>query len=264
MEKTTASIIKKIGFYDSGLGGLFVMSHVARAFPNYTYIFLADEKNLPYGTKTVEALYEYAKSCLDFLIDQKECDIVVIACNTLSATVYERLVNEYRVSHPNVLLIDMITPTIDTLPEDTHYSVFGTLRTIESHVYQKGIQERFPNSTVGEYATIELATLIEKKQDTHEYLKSFKKQIGGDPHTCVLACTHYGLIEDVFKEIYPHTAFITQHAIMLDLLKFILHRESKELGEVSILTTQENPIFTEYAQEWFQGSTSVVVTVEKG
>jgi glutamate racemase len=263
MEKTTASIIKKIGFYDSGLGGLFVMSHVVKTFPNYDYVFLADEKNLPYGTKTVEALYGYAKACLDFLITKEKCDVVVIACNTLSATVYERLVEEHTVSHSNVLLIDIITPTIDALPQDTHYSVFGTLRTIESHVYQKGIQARFSNSTVSEYATVELATLIEKKQGTHTYLESFKEQVRSDSHTCILACTHYGLIEDVFKEIYPDATFVTQHAIMLDLLKFILHTGGEALGLVSILTTQENPIFTEYAHEWFQGSPPVVVSVEK-
>ncbi len=263
MEKTIATTIKKIGFYDSGLGGLFVMSHVVKTFPNYDYVFLADEKNLPYGTKTVEALYGYAKACLSFLIEQKECDVVVIACNTLSATVYERLVGEYRVTHPNVLLIDIITPTIDALSEDAHYSVFGTLRTIESHVYQKGIQARFSKSTVDEYATVELATLIEKKQSTHVYLESFKKEVRSDPHTSILACTHYGLIEDVFKEIYPHATFVTQHAIMLDLLKFILHTGGEQVGEVSILTTQENPIFTEYALEWFQGSTPVVVSLAK-
>ncbi len=251
MEKTTSHTIKKIGFYDSGLGGLFVMSHVVRTFPNYDYVFLADEKNLPYGTKIIEELYGYAKKCIDFLLNKEQCDIIVIACNTISATVYQKLAGEYQITHPNVLIIDIITPTIDALSEDSYFSVFGTPRTIDSQNYQKGVKERFANSIVQGYRTPDLASLIEEKADTTAYIESFKPGVIDTPHTCILACTHYGLVEEVFKKIYPNCTFITQHTIMLDLLKFILHPDPAIKGSVKIFTTRTNPVFTAYAKEWF-------------
>ena len=44
----------KIGFFDSGLGGLVVMNAVRTLLPQYDYVFYGDTANLPYGDKTEE------------------------------------------------------------------------------------------------------------------------------------------------------------------------------------------------------------------
>lgn len=255
--------IKKIGFYDSGLGGLFVMSHVQKAFALYDYTFLADEKNLPYGEKTHKELLEIARRCITFLIVEEKCDVVMIACNTLSATVYTTLEQEFKNTYPDVLLLDIITPTIDALPEAHEYVVFGTSRTIESHIYKNEIAKVYADSYVTEITTKDLASLIEKKESPKAYLTSFSELVPKNHATCILACTHYGLEREVFKKVFPFfDSIISQETIALNLFKFILHNNVIETQpQVVIYTTQKNPIFENYAKDWFEKSTVQVIDI---
>ena len=75
--------MSKIGVFDSGLGGLTVLFNLNNS---NEYVYVADQKNNPYGEKTIEQLLDYSKKIVDFLIS-KECDKIVIACNTVSANV---------------------------------------------------------------------------------------------------------------------------------------------------------------------------------
>lgn len=261
MNKTPHEI-KKIGVYDSGLGGLFVLSKLYKVFPGYDYVFIADEKNLPYGTKTIDELFVCARKCIDFLFNQEKCDIVIIACNTLSATVYETLQNEYRNSHKDQLLIDIITPTIDSIHQSDSYVVFGTPRTVESHLYRDELQKRFPKSIVVEFPTTELASLIEKKQDTVSYLSSIKEKISLNPTSCIFGCTHYGIVENSFKKVFPFfKKIVRQDTVLIDLMRFMLQENKKENGKVIIFSTALSVVFGEYAKEWF-GDNTIVNLIE--
>ena len=57
----------KIGIFDSGLGGLFLMKPVVEALPRYDYVYLGDTANLPYGDKSQEEIYRFTKRALDYL-----------------------------------------------------------------------------------------------------------------------------------------------------------------------------------------------------
>ncbi len=247
---TNAHAIKRIGFYDSGLGGLFVMRRVQKKFPNYDYVFLADEKNLPYGDKSISELLVFARACVSYLLDIEKCDVVMIACNTLSSTVFATLESEYRVSHPDVLLLDVISPTLDFLKEDTHFSIFGTPRTIESHVFTDGIIERFPSVRVDEYSMLELASMIERREDPTHSITAMSRQVFQEPHTLVLACTHYGIILDVFQKVFKKSYIVSQDTIVVDMLCFILH-SGGNAGSIVLYSTKENKVFNTYAHEWF-------------
>jgi glutamate racemase len=254
----TKHSIQKIGVYDSGLGGLFVLSKIYEHFPGYDYVFIGDEKNLPYGSKSIEELFTYARSCLDFLFTKEKCDVVIIACNTLSATVYETLQKEYAKTHRDQLLIDVITPTIDALSEASSFVVFGTPRTVDSHIYKNEVSKKFSKAEIQECATPMLASLIEAKEDTTSYISSFKGQISNHSAVGILACTHYGLVENTFKEVFPNfSTIIKQDVILLDLMRFILNPK-KEHGSISVYVTKTNPIFDTYTKEWFNSSVSLV------
>ena len=43
-----------IGIFDSGIGGLSVLHHALKVFPNEQFLFFADKKHVPYGEKTSE------------------------------------------------------------------------------------------------------------------------------------------------------------------------------------------------------------------
>ena len=83
----------KIGVFDSGVGGLTVLKEIYKYYPNEDYIYIGDNKNLPYGEKTKEQLLMYASKIFDYFIKEK-VNIVVIACNTMCSNVFSKLTNK--------------------------------------------------------------------------------------------------------------------------------------------------------------------------
>jgi len=48
----------KIGILDSGIGGLTVLKECLKLIPNHEYLYFADSKNAPYGTKSKNQVLE--------------------------------------------------------------------------------------------------------------------------------------------------------------------------------------------------------------
>ncbi len=42
----------RIGFFDSGIGGLSVLYEALRQLPHEDYLYYADDANVPYGNKS--------------------------------------------------------------------------------------------------------------------------------------------------------------------------------------------------------------------
>ena len=86
---------KKIGIFDSGLGGLIIAKAIREKMPEYDYIYLGDTKRVPYGNRSHEAVYEFTCQAVDYLIKKENCAIVILACNTSSARALRRVQQEY-------------------------------------------------------------------------------------------------------------------------------------------------------------------------
>ena len=80
----------RVGMFDSGIGGLTVLNSFLKYHPNNEYIYYGDTLNVPYGTKTKEELFELSTKIIRFL-ENKNVDIIVIACGTVSSNIYEKL-----------------------------------------------------------------------------------------------------------------------------------------------------------------------------
>ena len=87
----------KIGFFDSGLGGLLVMEVCRKILPGNSYVYLGDTLNLPYGPRETKDILRLATPAIDYLLEVKSCDLVVVACNTISV----RALDEYRKLYPH-------------------------------------------------------------------------------------------------------------------------------------------------------------------
>lgn len=250
-------IQKKIGVYDSGLGGLFVLRELIRFFPGNEYTYLADEKNFPYGPKTIDELLILARRCIVYLFEEKQCDVVLLACNTLSSTVFDTLKKELEDIYKDKILLDIITPTIVSLPKDDQYAIFGTHRTVASHVYKEKIEAMFPNSNVTEIEAPDLARLIENKENAHAYLTSLRKYAPEHPFVCVLTCTHYGIEKDAFEIIFSPKNIISQEKSIISYMQQFISPLNIET-KITILTTQKTKVFQEYSIEWFNLSTQEI------
>ena len=195
---------KKIGFFDSGIGGVTVLKECIKVVPNFSYIYYSDSINNPYGDKSREEVLKIASSVVEYLID-KGCNIIVIACNTASAICVESL----RIMYPNIIFI-AIEPAIkcayDNLEDNT--LIMATKGTMDSekfhNLYDKYHRNNFYlKSCVGLANLIEQGNTNEIKEYLNENIKEYKEKV----NSVVLGCTHYPLIKKEIKEILGDVTF---------------------------------------------------------
>ena len=245
-----------IGVFDSGLGGLWILKHLKEKLGEYNYIFLGDQANVPFGEKSSDELFIIATKALDFLYGEKNCAGVIIACNTISSTIYDRLRDWKDEKYFGRILFGIVNPTVKSLASDDTVAIFATSRTCESKVYEK-----FFKANIRNYIKIpmpELASLIENRGDIYSYLSSFKDKIPNNITRGALLCTHYGIVREDFKKVFP---FINRWVYQEDLIPEYLKGYFNEFpereaffahnGNISILVTKESDVFNKFANEWF-------------
>ena len=60
-----------IGIFDSGVGGISVMSHIQSLLPNESLAYVADSLFAPYGLKSKDVILERSKTAIDYLIKKR-------------------------------------------------------------------------------------------------------------------------------------------------------------------------------------------------
>ena len=196
----------KIGVFDSGIGGLTVLKTLINKYPNNEYIYYGDTINLPYGNKTIEELQELSSLDIEFLLN-KQVDIIIIACGTVSSNCINYLKNKY-----NIKIYDIISPVINYLNNSNYNNigVIATNRTIDSHIFKNNLNQ---DKIIYEINTPDLVPLIESNNlsninDTlDKYLSNYKNKLD----ILVLGCTHYPVL-------YNHiNNYLNNKAILLDM-----------------------------------------------
>lgn len=197
-----------IGVFDSGVGGLAILKSFIKQLPEYDYMYFGDNKNAPFGDLTLEEIYNKTCRALDFLF-LKGCDIVIIACNTVSAQALRRVQQEYLIKkYPEKKVLGIIIPTVESLMEINKSDVIGiiaTKATIESKVYDIELNKLGITNKLYSKATPLLVPLIEsrktKKNEIYSYLNEifieFKEK---KVNLLILGCTHYLLIKPLIKK----------------------------------------------------------------
>jgi glutamate racemase len=190
--------VSKIGVFDSGVGGESVANAIRLALPDADIIYVEDKKNVPYGTKTPDELYALSLPILNTLSDSG-CDVLVVACNTVTTTIIERL----RASLP-VPLIGM-EPMVKPAAAQTKSGVIAvcaTPATLKSQRYA-WLKDTFAKDVkVLEPDCSDWAYMIETNQLDHQKIRERISDVceqGAD--MIVLGCTHYHWIEQDIQNI---------------------------------------------------------------
>lgn len=240
-----------IGVFDSGLGGLTILEALSRRFPQASFVYLGDHAHVPYGDRSSEEIVALTKAGTEALFAQG-CRLVVLGCNTATAVAARRLQQEWLPGTPwraegrNVLGI--VAPTVEaatqtpwavTTPQypqkflTDRIAVFGTTRTIASGVYAEEIRKRCPKVTVIQQVAAELAGAIEDGAAEDELDRLVKRAIDGvlaqadgePPHRAILGCTHFPLVEHLFRRhLPPATRILSQPDVVADSLEDYLSR----------------------------------------
>ena len=238
---------RKIGLFDSGLGGLSVLKTLRELLPNEDYLFYEDSINNPYGVKDEDTLLDITSKIVDYLLDH-DCKIIVIACNTATTSCMKRLREKY----PDVIFVGTV-PAVkvaydgnykETVVLSTPYTK-NSKRLIELvHDYKNDDQNIYNIS--GE----NLANLIEL--DKKEEIRELLNRVLGEytfADSIVLGCTHYSLIKDEFRKVLPNAMLLdgcmgVSQEVKRQLEKRDLLNKKETKGSLEIINTKDDSLIT--------------------
>jgi len=203
----------KIGFFDSGLGGLTILKSVATVLPQYDYAYYGDTKNLPYGDKSEAEIFQFSKTAIEQLFEN-DCALVVVACNTASAETLRVLQDTWLPkNYPERKILGVIVPTVEEVIESDAKNVLliATKRTVESNKYQVELRNRFKSVVkLEQIATPELVPLIELNELEAATTAAVSRIEGaaGESEVVILGCTHYTQIKEQLRAHFGDSKII--------------------------------------------------------
>jgi glutamate racemase len=265
-----------IGVFDSGHGGLTVYRALSERFPGQAFTYLGDHAHVPYGNRPSEEVVDLTRAGVEALF-QRGARLVLLGCNTATCVAARTLQQEWLPASVwrgrNILGI--VAPTVEaatqtpwavTTPQYPQkyntdlIAVFGTTRTITSYVYPEEIKKRCPKVTVVQQIASDLAGAIERAADSAELDRIVQRAIAGllqqtsgaAPHKAILGCTHFPLVEPIFRRHLPATTrILSQPEIVADSLENYLARHPEYLGQAGgsdLMTTGDAGRVSEVAR----------------
>jgi glutamate racemase len=251
----------KIGIFDSGLGGLFILKNLRNQLRHFDFVYLGDTKNLPYGDKSQGEIYRLTKCALNYLFEQ-DCQLVIIACNSASS-VLRKLQKDWlpKTKYSNRRVLGVIRPTIEKAltHKPTKIGIIGTRRTIQSKTYSDEILGIKSNVKIISFPTPQFVPMIESgKSDISKIMGILQPLIDAEINILILACTHYGIIKKQLKLMFDEkVAIISQEDILpqkvyeyLNKHPEISNRLSKR-GTVDLYITKKSPRYQTLVKKWF-------------
>ncbi len=196
---------RPIGVFDSGVGGLTVLSELQRRLPGEATVYLGDNARTPYGPRPADEVRRFTSEGVGWLLDQ-DIKLLVLACNTATA----RALPMVRTSSP-VPVLGVVRPGALTAAAATrvgHVGVIATVGTVESGAYPAAILEADPKLVVSQQACPELVPLVEAgrlddpatEEAVGSYLDALRAQ-DADIDTLLLGCTHYPLLRHMIERL---------------------------------------------------------------
>lgn len=245
-----------IGVFDSGYGGLTILSAIRRLLPEYDYIYLGDNARSPYGTRSFDVIRDFTLEAVRYLFDSG-CPLVILACNTASAKALREIQQRYlpTSSDPSRRVLGVIRPTVESLERATgtgHIGILATPGTVSAHSYEIEIHKLFPHLHVHEKACPMWVPLVENGESqspgadyfVRKYIDELLSE-APEVDSLVLACTHYPLLRPKIEQVLPpHVRLISQGDLVAHSLLDYLRRHPEmdcrltRGGAISYRTTE--------------------------
>ena len=189
---------RPIGIFDSGVGGLTVLSAVRELLAEESTLYLGDTARVPYGNRGADTVRKYARNATR-LLREHDIKALVIACNTASAYAYESLAAGSDI--PVIGVIDPVVKAAVRASKTGSIGVIGTRGTIRSAAYPEAIARQNAQIEVVQVACPLFVPLAEEGWSDgpvvdavcREYLSQFAES---SIDTLILGCTHYPLLRD--------------------------------------------------------------------
>ncbi|MEE4119821.1 MAG: aspartate/glutamate racemase family protein [Paracoccaceae bacterium] len=248
-----------VGVFDSGLGGLTVLSALERRLPEVPFVYYGDNLHAPYGVRDADAVYDLTCRGVERLWEAG-CDLVILACNTASAAALRRMQESWVPREKRVL--GVFVPLIEALTERQwgdnspprevavkHVALFATPATVASRAFQRELAFRAIGVDVEAQAcgwvvdAIEEGDMILAEALVRSHVDALKRKMP-QPEAAVLGCTHYPLMDEVFQDALGEGVRVySQASIVAESLADYLGRrpEMRGPGETRAFLTTGDP-----------------------
>lgn len=258
-----------IGVFDSGYGGLTILSAIRELLPEYDYIYLGDNARSPYGTRSFDVIRDFTTEAVKYLFSEG-CPLVILACNTASAKALRDIQQRYLPTSedPSRRVLGVIRPTAEVVgasTENGHIGILATPGTVSAHSYEIELKKLYPEIEVHEKACPMWVPLVEYGESASDgadyFVKRYLDELLAEDEridSIVLACTHYPLLRPKIEQYLPEgITLISQGELVANSLKDYLARHPEmndrlsKGGTISYRTTE--------ASDKFEGLASIFV-----
>jgi len=235
----------KVALLDSGIGGWSFLTKIEEKYPLHTYLYYADQKNSPYGNKNFSELEAIAHEWIS-LFKEQEIDLLILACNTLTASFKETFQR-----HLDVPVYGTTDGLLENSFIDEKLVLLATVSTVKSGWYNR----IFPNINLFSVGSTWLAATIEKKYCLTEIeLEMLKQEVeniaGNDWTSMILGCTHYPLVKNQLELIWPNKRFIDPAETVVEKLSDHLTYPDVN-NNIIMYTTGDSKLLDEQVRSFF-------------
>ncbi|MCK5198427.1 MAG: glutamate racemase [Spirochaetales bacterium] len=220
-----------IVFIDSGVGGLPYLKMARIYMPGENFVYVADNKNFPYGEKNANMLKEIILELIQNIVDKISPKLVVIAWNTASVVALSLLREKFGI--PFVGVVPAIKPA-GKISENGSIGLLATRKTVDDPYTDTLIEQFASTCRVEKYAGIDLVEFVENSYFTSTendkmviVSKAWEYFINCKIDALVLGCTHFVYLKDHFNRSLGSSVDIidSQEGVSKQILR-IIQRES--------------------------------------
>lgn len=197
---------KAIAVFDSGVGGLTVLSAIHRQLPCENLVYLGDTARVPYGSKSPQAILNYAEQAAQFLVNH-DIKMLVLACNTVSSVALPRL-TEMLDPIPVIGVIEASALKASQTTQNNHIAIIGTESTIHGGVYQSVIKQHLPDCRLSTQPCPLFVAFAEEGLMTGPEIEGIARRylsplfdVPDAPDTLVLGCTHFPMLRATLQKV---------------------------------------------------------------
>ncbi|MBP0021334.1 MAG: glutamate racemase [Cyanobacteria bacterium SBLK] len=253
---------KRIGVFDSGVGGLTVLKELERQLPRESILYFGDTARLPYGKRSKAEILQFVLEILTWMAGEG-VKMVVMACNTSSALALD----EVRALFDFPILGLILPGARAAVRQGRRIGAIATPATVASNAYRQAILEIDADVRVWQVSCPEFVPLIEENRIYHPYTRQvamdyLQPLLDRQIDTLIYGCTHYPHLAPVLKTILPSRVCLVNPAYYvakaaLRELKLLGLDNTREKHPTRFCVSGDPQRFSQLSRQWLQEAPNV-------
>jgi glutamate racemase len=192
-----------IGVFDSGVGGLSVLTEIRRLMPSADLTYVADRAHAPYGTKALSEVRRLSVEVAQLLVELGATTLVV-ACNTASAAALETVRSQF----PEIAVVGMepaVKPAAISSASGV-IGVFATAATFQGELFETVVSKHASGVRVVTASCPDWVEMVEKGETNGKHVEDSIREVVGPvlesgADTLVLGCTHFSFLGPTISKV---------------------------------------------------------------